>query len=284
MASVELTNRRFTVQIILSALCALLLGQSSLKAQVPSRAELLEAERETKVEEVRAPERTTIERGMRAIERAATKYENIKGRDPGLHYTTGNLPTGSGMGFGLGYTYSPMIKGGYSDPTLPNLFELKIDAAYSTREYYEGKAEIRLSNIAGSILNVASRAKYHEDPQEDFFGLGPQSERRDRTNYLLREFEGTTEAWLSPHQRISRRWRRYISDSERGKRSRFPIRFGRESIRSGHSRRLREREAKVSAHRCLYRVRQTRQPFISASRNVPGRKVLPLQRPRSRPV
>ena len=198
MASVELTNRRFTVQIILSALCALLLGQSSLKAQVPSRAELLEAERETKVEEVRAPERTTIERGMRAIERAATKYENIKGRDPGLHYTTGNLPTGSGMGFGLGYTYSPMIKGGYSDPTLPNLFELKIDAAYSTREYYEGKAEIRLSNIGASILNMAWRAKYHEDPQEDFFGLGPQSERRDRTNYLLREFEGTTEAWLSP--------------------------------------------------------------------------------------
>jgi len=198
MASVELTNRRFTVQIILSALCALLLGQSSIKAQVPSRAEMLEAERETKVEEVRAPERTTIERGMRAIERAATKYENIKGRDPGLHYTTGNLPTGSGMGFGLGYTYSPMIKGGYSDPTLPNLFELKLDAAYSTREYYEGKAEIRLSNIGASILNMAWRAKYHEDPQEDFFGLGPQSERRDRTNYLLREFEGTTEAWLSP--------------------------------------------------------------------------------------
>jgi Omp85 superfamily domain len=198
MASVELTNRRFTVQIILSALCALLLGQSSLKAQVPSRAELLEAERETKIEEVHAPERTTIERGMRAIERAATKYENIKGRDPGLHYTTGNLPTGSGMGFGLGYTYSPMIKGGYSDPTLPNLFELKIDAAYSTREFYEGKAEIRLSNIAGTILNVASRAKYYEDPQESFFGLGTQSERRIRTNYLLRSFEGTTEAWLSP--------------------------------------------------------------------------------------
>ena len=102
------------------------------------------------------------------------------------------------MGFGLGYTYSPMIKGGYSDPTLPILFELKIDAAYSTREYYEGKAEIRLSNIGASILNMAWRAKYHEDPQEDFFGLDPQSERRDRTNYLLREFEGTTEAWLSP--------------------------------------------------------------------------------------
>ena len=134
MASVELTNHRFTVRFILSALFVPLLCQSILQAQVPSRAELLEAEREAKVEEVRPPERTTIERGMRAIEKAASTYENIKGRDPGLHYTTGNLPTGSGLGFGLGYTYRPMTKGGYSDPTLPNLFEFKIDAAYSTRE------------------------------------------------------------------------------------------------------------------------------------------------------
>jgi hypothetical protein len=104
MASVELTRNTFTVRFILSALFVPLLCQSILKAQVPSRAELLEAEREAKVEEVRPPERTTIERGMRAIEIAASTYENIKGRDPGLHYTTGNLPTGSGFGFGLGYT------------------------------------------------------------------------------------------------------------------------------------------------------------------------------------
>jgi hypothetical protein len=198
MASVEWTNRGLTACLILSALFAPLLCPAILQAQVSSRADLLEAEREAKVADVTPPERTTIERGMRVIEKAATSYENIKGRDPGPHYTSGNLPTGSGFGFGLGYTFSPMTKGGYSDPTLPNLFELKVDAAYSTREYYEGKAEIRLSNIAGSIFNVAGRAKYHEDPEEDFFGLGPQTEESDRTNYLLRAFEGTTEAWLSP--------------------------------------------------------------------------------------
>src|SRR5688572_22204234 len=198
MASVEWTNRRVAVRFILSALFVPLLGQSILNAQTPSRTELLAAEREAKTEEVRQPERTTIERGMRGIEKAASTYENIKGRDPGLHYITGNLPTGSGLGFGLGYTYKPMTKGGYSDPALPNLFEFKIDAAYSTRKYYEGKTEIRLSNIAGSILNIAGRAKYYENPQEDFFGVGPQTDRGDRTDYLLRAFEGTTEVWLSP--------------------------------------------------------------------------------------
>src|SRR4029453_18316207 len=106
MASVELTNYRFAVRLILSALFVPVLCQSVLQAQVPTRAELLEAEREAKLEEVRPPERTTIERGMRAIENAATKYEKMKGRDPGLHFSSGNFPTGSGLGFGLGYTYS----------------------------------------------------------------------------------------------------------------------------------------------------------------------------------
>ena len=55
MASVELTNHRFTVRFILSALFVPLLCQSILKAQAPSRTELLEAEREAKVEEVRPP-------------------------------------------------------------------------------------------------------------------------------------------------------------------------------------------------------------------------------------
>src|SRR4030095_13782063 len=112
MASVELTNRSFSLRLILSALFVSLLCQSILKAQVPGRGELLEADRESKVEEVSSPERTTIERAMRLMEKAATKYENIKGRDPGLHYTIGNLPTGSGFGFGLGYTFSRTTHGG----------------------------------------------------------------------------------------------------------------------------------------------------------------------------
>jgi hypothetical protein len=82
MASVEWTNRGLTACLILSALFAPLLCPAILQAQLSSRADLLEAEREAKVADVMPPERTTIERGMRVIEKAATSYENIKGRDP----------------------------------------------------------------------------------------------------------------------------------------------------------------------------------------------------------
>jgi len=187
---------------VLSTLFAVLLCQSILEAQVPSRAELLEAEREAQRDEVTPPERTPIERGMRLLEKGLTSFENIKGSDPGLHYTSGHLPAGSGFGFGLGYTYRPTTKGGYSEPGRPNAIDFKAGAAYSTRDYYEANAELQWRNIGASVVNVAWRAKYHEDPEEDFFGTGPQSERGDRTNYLYRAFEGTTDAWLGPIKRF----------------------------------------------------------------------------------
>ena len=181
-----------------SALFAVLLCQSIVEAQAPNRADLLEAEREVKRDEVKPPQRTTVERGMQLLEKALTRFENIKGSDPGLHYTSGHLPAGSGFGFGLGYTYRPTTKGGYSEPGRPNAIDFEVGAAYSTRDYYETNAVVQWRNIGASIVNAAWRAKYHEDPEEDFFGLGPQSERGDRTNYLYREFEGTTDLWLSP--------------------------------------------------------------------------------------
>ena len=192
------TKSRTQLDAVLSTLLAVLLCQSILEAQTPNRADLLEAERKAKIDQVKPPERTTIERGMRLLEKGLTSFENIKGRDPGLHYTGGHLPAGSGFGFGLGYTFSPTTKGGYSDPGRPNAFDFKLGAAYSTRDYYQGTAEARWRNIGASIFNVAWSAKYHEDPEEDFFGIGPQTERGDRTNYLYRAFEGETEAWLGP--------------------------------------------------------------------------------------
>ena len=55
MANVKWTNRGFTVRLTFSALFVPLFCQSILEAQAPSRADLLEAEREAKVQEVLVP-------------------------------------------------------------------------------------------------------------------------------------------------------------------------------------------------------------------------------------
>src|SRR5262245_20313785 len=110
------TTFRSGSHVALTTLFAVLLGQSMLEAQAPNRADLLEAERQGKRDAVTPPERTGIERGMRLIERGLTDFENLTGNDRGLYYSSGHLPAGSGFGFGLGYTYKPTTKGGYSDP------------------------------------------------------------------------------------------------------------------------------------------------------------------------
>jgi hypothetical protein len=76
--------------------------------------------------------------------------------------------------------------------------DFDLNAAYSTREYYELTSNIKIQNIAGSIFNIGWHGKYHENPEDDFFGIGNESRRKDRSNYLYRSLEGGMDAWISP--------------------------------------------------------------------------------------
>jgi outer membrane protein assembly factor BamA len=59
-------------------------------------------------------------------------------------------------------------------------------------------AGVEFQNLGGSIFNLGLRGKYHENPEDDFFGIGSESRRNDRTNYLYRSLEGGADAWLAP--------------------------------------------------------------------------------------
>ncbi len=168
------------------------------QAQAPSRAQLLLGERQAKSESLTPPERTSIERGLRFIEKASERFNSVKGNETGLHYSSGHFPAGAGFGFGLGYTHNGMWVEGYPEPDRPNRLDFHVTAAYSTREYYELSSEVQLQNIAGSIFNVGVHGKYHENPQDDFFGIGNGSRRKDRTNYLFRSLGGGADLWLAP--------------------------------------------------------------------------------------
>lgn len=169
-----------------------------LMGQVPNRAELLEQERAARIPEATPPQRTNIERGMMIIQKASERFNSVRGDENGLHYSSGHFPAGAGFGFGLGYSHTGKWVDGYSEPDRPNRLDFHWNAAYSTRDYYETTGGIELLNIAGGIFNVGLRGKYFEDPEDDFFGIGPDTRRKDRTNYLYRSLEGGGDAWLSP--------------------------------------------------------------------------------------
>lgn len=197
-ASRSRTTRKLVPFFLLGVVYAGAWISPALHAQTLTRASLLESEREARSENLTSPERTRIEEGLAFIEKASQRFNRVRGDESGLHYYSGDFPAGSGFGFGLGYTHNGKWVEGYPEPDRPNRLDYSLKAAYSTRSYYEFASDVKLLNIGGSILNAGLRGLYHEDPQEDFFGLGYESRRKDRSNYLFRSLEGGGDLWLAP--------------------------------------------------------------------------------------
>ena len=197
-------GRRFSPKGWTKAIPCLLLPLLTIAAgaQVPSRLTLLRAERQAKVERATPPQRVSIEKGLRTFEKAFGRFNRVKRGKGGFHFAGGDFPAGFGFGFGLGYTRRGLLVEGYPEPDRPNRVDIDVVAAFSTREYYEFSSEIKYLNIDGSLVNMAFRGRYLEFPEEEFFGIGSESARKDRTNYLFRSLEGGSDLWLAPIKRF----------------------------------------------------------------------------------
>jgi hypothetical protein len=169
-----------------------------LQAQSPDRADLLKQERAAGIAEATPPQRTTIERGMSVLQKAREGFERLMGDENGWHYSSGDFPAGAGIRPGVAYSHDSKWVDGYAQPDRPNRLIFDWNAAYTTREYYQTALKTQLLNIGGSIFNVGLHGKYFEHPEDDFFGIGPDTNKEDRTNYLHRSLEGGGDVWLSP--------------------------------------------------------------------------------------
>lgn len=148
-------------------------------AQAPpaTRAEALQQQRQAKAAAAQPPSKPGFTtRLWDFIESSygpqATQYNGITPR-------VGSVT--SGGGFALGARYRNTL-----------LFDrraaLRVNVMGSTKRYYRMGAEFEARRIGGTPLFVAADIEQYEFPQEDFFGLGADSEQADRTNFLLRNF------------------------------------------------------------------------------------------------
>ena len=147
-------NRAVPVALQVAFLVGFLLLPMRLVGQLPNRADLLEQERTARIPEVTPPQRTVIERGMIFIQEASERFNSVRGDENGLHYSSGHFPAGAGFGFGVGYSHNGKWVDGYLEPDRPNRLDFHVNAAYSTRDYYETTGGIELMNIGGTIFNV----------------------------------------------------------------------------------------------------------------------------------
>lgn len=151
---------------------ALVVAQS---VEPETRAAAWRAEREAKALALRPSTPGRVERvALRAENSQQTFINPVKGIYPRL----GSFVTGSGFALGPGYR----------DRTLfANRATLDVSGAISSKKYWVAEAKLTTTSLAGGRAFVEAYGRRREMPEETFFGLGPDSLRRDITTFTLRD-------------------------------------------------------------------------------------------------
>jgi hypothetical protein len=142
-----------------------LLGTSGLWAQ--SRAEELQQRREAKSNTLQAPARGGLENGLyrfenqRLLERFAKGYKSF-------HPKLGGLATGSGFALGVEYLSDDLGARGI-------VFPIAGQASPAGYQLYE--FQVAVPELLDNRFLLDFTARHRNYPQEDFFGIGAESQR-----------------------------------------------------------------------------------------------------------
>lgn len=99
-----------------------------------------------------------------------------------VEYGYKHKPVGSGLGFG----------GGWRHDLFDRRARLVLEAGASFRRYQMLRADFSLPRLANEHLELGVEGTYRKQPQDDFFGLGPESREDMRVSFLFkgRQVEG----------------------------------------------------------------------------------------------
>jgi outer membrane protein assembly factor BamA len=134
-----------------------------------TRAELLRQERVRKQTALQPYKARVVEKVLKTVEN-----EGLLIFRDGIYLKMGSLTTGSGFAWGTGYRTRRLLEGEG---------QLDVWAGMSRTKYWAMEGRLRFPMLADGRLMLESYARRHEYPQEDYFGLGPLSLRRNQTDY-----------------------------------------------------------------------------------------------------
>ena len=158
-------------------------SQSPESSRLPGLAEAVAA-RDQKAREVTPHQRSTVERVLFKLEDDLV-LERVFDPPRGIYLRVGSM--GEGSGFALGPAFRHNTGG----------LDFKESAAASTKTYFSGDVSLRFPGTVGQDSYFKSqgpyvelRGRYRSFPQEDFFGLGPDSQASNRSNYAIHDAFG----------------------------------------------------------------------------------------------
>ena len=146
-------------------------GTVGARAQ-DSRAEALKRERAEKEQAAEPYQPGFLETALKRIERSGVPLIT---RDR-VYLKFGSLTTGSGFAYGAGYRSRRLFDG---------VGQVDVWAGASMTRYRAAEGRVRFPRLADDRLDVQAYARRHDYPQEDYFGLGPASLRRNHADYLI---------------------------------------------------------------------------------------------------
>ena len=166
--------RPFLIFVLLFAVAAVPRGAGGQTTEPSTRAEALQQQREEKQRSLTPNRPDNLQRGMDFAEDRALLILTRENLYPKI----GTLTTGSGFAFGVGFRDRDLFK---------RRGRIELWSAASVKKYWAVEATVAGPDVAeprvfGSV--VAGRREY---PEEDYFGLGPDSHRDDRSTFLLRQ-------------------------------------------------------------------------------------------------
>ena len=146
-----------------------------------TRAEEDRTRREAKATQLIPERRSTIEAVLYKIDEDLI-LQRIFNPPRGIHARAGGIGEGAGFGGGAGYQF------------LGVPFDLRTSAAASLKGYFIAEASLRFPGTQSEDLYTWANGPYMEVharrrdfPQEDFYGIGPDSLEDARSNFALRD-------------------------------------------------------------------------------------------------
>lgn len=181
-----------------------------------TRAEALHQLRARKAARTAAYRAPGIERWIAKLENDRLLEDWLSIGEGGRYYVRfGGITTGAGFGAGPGLRLH-RLAGGHLD----------VDgfAVMSYRKYLLAQGSVSAPRLAGTRVQLGAFARRKYFPQEDFFGIGPGSNRSDRVNYTYKEnaFGGYLRGQLAPVLRAEGRIEYLMPDVAGGTDRRMP--------------------------------------------------------------
>jgi outer membrane protein assembly factor BamA len=200
-----------TAAIVLAMACVL--APAVLRAQ-DTRESVLEQERAERAKKLSAYEPGKLEKAMLWVEKVDPAARLAPHDGFFVQYGYRWRPVGAGMGLGAGWRHDLFHRNARA----------VVGAGISMRNYQMLMADFSTPYLLDNRLEFGVQARYRHNPQEDYWGIGPDSLADDRVSFLAEytDFEGRAIVRPTPWLEGGTRFGRVNTSLGEGTDSRFP--------------------------------------------------------------